>query len=858
MTTLRYIFVGLLLAGCARPPDSAGPVAAGHHAGPTPLRPGRDIDVVANSSPRSLNAIMLELPGIAKFAPPFTTATVPPTDGRLAVELPAGSETEDLSGSIAATLRVPHAGTYRLWAHVYWRDECSNSMGLQLGNAMARTFGQDQVFDAWHWVRAGTFELAPGSHTVRLLEREDGVAIDYLLATTLDHEPGSAPRASPGRPPPQRFADAFLRSPGHGHDDWTLEGDWQIDFTFDPNWVPNQFALVGRATTTPATALIKGHDWSGCRLAFSVLPLEPGTFGAVLDAGSDAVHVRIDVDHESGRVRAGSAEGSAAIEIDQWHRVEIFRWAWLVEVMVDGETVCRDTSLSLGGGSVGLAIDHGAAVFDDVEVDGIAWEFDDGEHGTIAWQLGEDAEWYRVPAGRTADAAAPPPAVLSGRKGWIAPNPEGRTPAAMFLQSTEDARLIQYDNAESFRLHSGTGLQRVAVRYRDQRPAFYRIGPFHFTSRSLPDPDYLDFTEEEVAAMKAAPDAAKIKRKPRTYPVVGRGKSAWPVERGSWWIGNGVLTGRGPDAVLRSAQEVIGPFEMSFRLRLKSAETQFGAEVYGQGGTRGVLANLHDMIPKDSAWHDVLLRVAGHELSMRLDAGISRTIAVPSPAGGELRLKIAQGEAELDDIEIRLQRDWANGFTSTFDRRETVWRRSGTWIDHGGISCVLASSWISLKAKEGEGFLRSKRVIGPNLLVAFDIEENSDWFGWDAAPSHVHHPFDNVCVILNGADAADEMYRLEVNARNREETVLYRRGRKVAVTAQDNLFPIRHHGGHAPYAPRRNRITLIKLDGTVTAYVNGKQVLSFVDSEPLPVDRGGIGGYATNINFSHVTMRGID
>ncbi|MDP7742781.1 MAG: hypothetical protein QGF67_15170, partial [Lentisphaeria bacterium] len=675
MTTLRYIFVGLLLAGCARPPDSAGPVAAGHHAGPTPLRPGRDIDVVANSSPRSLNAIMLELPGIAKFAPPFTTATVPPTDGRLAVELPAGSETEDLSGSIAATLRVPHAGTYRLWAHVYWRDECSNSMGLQLGNAMARTFGQDQVFDAWHWVRAGTFELAPGSHTVRLLEREDGVAIDYLLATTLDHEPGSAPRASPGRPPPQRFADAFLRSPGHGHDDWTLEGDWKIDFTFDPNWVPNQFALVGRATTTPATALIKGHDWSGCRLAFSVLPLEPGTFGAVLDAGSDAVHVRIDVDHESGRVRAGSAEGSAAIEIDQWHRVEIFRWAWLVEVMVDGETVCRDTSLSLGGGSVGLAIDHGAAVFDDVEVDGIAWEFDDGEHGTIAWQLGEDAEWYRVPAGRTADAAAPPPAVLSGRKGWIAPNPEGRTPAAMFLQSTEDARLIQYDNAESFRLHSGTGLQRVAVRYRDQRPAFYRIGPFHFTSRSLPDPDYLDFTEEEVAAMKAAPDAAKIKRKPRTYPVVGRGKSAWPVERGSWWIGNGVLTGRGPDAVLRSAQEVIGPFEMSFRLRLKSAETQFGAEVYGQGGTRGVLANLHDMIPKDSAWHDVLLRVAGHELSMRLDAGISRTIAVPSPAGGELRLKIAQGEAELDDIEIRLQRDWANGFTSTFDRRETVWRR---------------------------------------------------------------------------------------------------------------------------------------------------------------------------------------
>ena len=140
MTMLRCIFVGLLLAGCARQPKSTGPM---------PLQPGRSIDVVADSLPLSSNAITIELPDVATFASPFTAATVPSTDGRLAVELPAGSETEDLSGSIATTLRVPHAGMYHLWAHVYWRDECSNSMGLQLGNAMARTFGQDQVFDAW-------------------------------------------------------------------------------------------------------------------------------------------------------------------------------------------------------------------------------------------------------------------------------------------------------------------------------------------------------------------------------------------------------------------------------------------------------------------------------------------------------------------------------------------------------------------------------------------------------------------------------------------------------------------------------------------------------------------------------------
>ncbi|MDP6450125.1 MAG: hypothetical protein QF773_04875, partial [Lentisphaeria bacterium] len=78
MTKLRCIFVGLLLAGCAREPEPAGPVATDDHAGPTPLRPGRGIDVVAKSLPLSLNAIILELPDVAKFASPFTTATVPP------------------------------------------------------------------------------------------------------------------------------------------------------------------------------------------------------------------------------------------------------------------------------------------------------------------------------------------------------------------------------------------------------------------------------------------------------------------------------------------------------------------------------------------------------------------------------------------------------------------------------------------------------------------------------------------------------------------------------------------------------------------------------------------------------------
>ena len=86
-------------------------------------------------------------------------------------------------------------------------------------------------------------------------------------------------------------------------------------------------------------------------------------------------------------------------------------------------------------------------------------------------------------------------------------------------------------------------------------------------------------------------------------------------------------------------------------------------------------------------------------------------------------------------------------------------------------------------------------------------------------------------------------------------TVLYRAGKEVASARQDYRFPIQYGGGHAPYRPRRNRISLVRQGRRVRGLVNGVEVLSYTDEKPLTTDTVGIGGYRTRINFSRIMVR---
>ncbi len=400
----------------------------------------------------------------------------------------------------------------------------------------------------------------------------------------------------------------------------------------------------------------------------------------------------------------------------------------------------------------------------------------------------------------------------------------------------------------------------------------FPIGPYHFTKTRIEHPsEYLDFTDEEYREMRQSPDAQKLRRSRRFVPVVGRSHdmSPWTIRGGTWKIQNGVLTGAGPDARLLHAQEIASDtLTMTLRVRLDQPGSVVAIEpqsvpdtgptvrVFNGDAPPGADGTI-DLEPmKDTDWHAVHLRLGPDGVTARMDDGKPKKLAAADGRGQTAVIRVTAGAASFDDIEFTVPRCTDRSFLYVFDRRETDWWRvGGAWVDHGGIACILTSSWISLVAPEGRGYLWNKRDFQPDIMVAFNIMENSEWFGRQANPDHVHHPPDNVCVALSYGEDPDKGYRLEVNSQGRKKTVLYRDGEPVAEVLQDRSFPIRYVGGHAPYSPRRSRITLARRGGKLTAIVNGKVVLTYDDPNPLDAKKVGVGGYNTRLNLGHVEVR---
>lgn len=109
--------------------------------------------------------------------------------GYLEIRQGAGDPPE-VEGRASVSFEIPEAGRYHLWCRVRWVDGCGNSLGMRVGDAPVFTFGQDGTYKRWHWVKAPgglrQLDLAKGTHTLTILHREDGVALDQILFVTQD------------------------------------------------------------------------------------------------------------------------------------------------------------------------------------------------------------------------------------------------------------------------------------------------------------------------------------------------------------------------------------------------------------------------------------------------------------------------------------------------------------------------------------------------------------------------------------------------------------------------------------------------------------------------------------------------
>ncbi len=867
--------------------------------------------LTAPDTPTSLDSlpqdsIVLEAHS-AEVAAPFVVDTLDAdTDGNV-LALPQSSGSEDNSGRATLSFATAKPGDCTLWVRALWRDSCSNSLALSLDDSPDRTVGQNAVYNTWHWVAAGRYTLPAGEHTLTVKEREDGIAVSQLLlCTDPDFVPRGPIRRSRQAPGIRRFADQFSRSPGHGSEDWTFRGgEWDIEFSLDPNRIPNQYALVGSNNTPDggaAEAAIHGQPWAGCRLAVSVFAPAAAQFGVVLGrskARGSGIHVSLTVDEE--RAALGTAApgcdirtaGLGSTRLRQWHRLEVEHWAWLLRVRIDGRTVCERLDVPPHEGTPLLFVDSGRVVFDDVALREIPFQAENGDAHRTAWNMGPEARWFR-------DVTGTPDPALVGKSGTVSTRWFGLPIAEVAIRSPapddfelDTPGLEAAGKADGWQLWRNAGseqaipktlrlraaarearLHNVAVAYHQAAPDVFRIGPFHFTEKTVPDAsDYLDFTEEEYRQIARSPEHDKLKRRPKLKPLVGDDPDTaiWAAKHGRWHIRNGCVTGAGPQAVLRFWQELACRLEFRCRIRLHTeqsiAEIRVAADALTTGsGVRvastpdGPVAdqNLAQIrVPPDGEWHTLRLRLGGAGAQAQLDDQAPQHLSVERGVGGDVLLTVPAGTASFDDVELTVPRASNSEFFYAFDRRETDWWRHGeaAWVDHAGISCALASNWISLIAPAEKGCLWNKRTFAPDVLVSFNVEENSEWLGWRKRPTHLHFAYDNIQVLLSPDASPDNGYRLEINSRQRSATVLYRNGVEVAAVPQNSSFPLRYIGKHAPFAPRRNRIKLVKQGPKLQAFINGIEVLQFTDSNPVHVQRIGLGGYNTRINFSRLIVR---
>jgi len=860
----------------------------------TPLRPD-DVTLTAPS-----NTFVLTASDATTVEAPMCARQIPGGSAAVLV-LPDQGGGNNTNGCACFTVHPSSPGPYFAWTRVRWNDSCGNSLVLAVEGSPDFVVGQDDVYNTWHWIKAGQYTLEQPQHEVLLKGREDGIAAEAILFTP---DKDFVPRGGVVRPGREfgrcRFEDRFDRSPGHGLGPWRpVSGKWEIEFTLDPNRIPNQYSLMGTPAQTngEAMAIADGTDWGGCRLAFSASALRDGRFGALLDCssnGSAGLRVVIEVaDGHSRLIVDGprpplTGDLGDAVRVGQWHRFVIERWAWMLRVSIDDREVLQRSALSPAAGFLGLHVTEGTVAFDDVSALEIPWQAEDGKEHRISWQVTEKDRWYRPRRAGTQEA-------LRGRRGRIATQYHNLPVREVFVDDGPDtACVVHCRGLQEQRLADGTRwlrasaaaasprlslevarrsrsvrLRRLAVCYGQHPPEVYHDGPYHFTEAMTVDPsDYLDFTPEEYRRIAKSPEADKLIRQPRQFRLVGRGsKAAWRTKGGTWTIHDGLLEVRGPNAVGRFWQDINSGFELGMRFSLgpgarvevvlheeagSGRRVKLCAGSQSRAGTPGVVelaTEGHD------DWHRLRVRVTERAIQARIDEGPWRQASCTQGHGGGVLLKVTAGSAKFDDIEFSVPRRQPKARLYVFDRREPDWwREGGVWMDHGGMVCVLTSNWIGLTAPDGEGTIWNKHRFAPNLLVGFNIEESSEWFGWQKKPSHMHHPCDNVRVLLVTADGKDDGYRLEVNSRKRTRTVLYRKGIEVAGVPQDARFPIRYRGGHAPYSPRRSRVTLVKSGAVLRAIVNNKEVLRYEDAEPLPVCRVGLGGYDTHINFSHIEI----
>lgn len=124
-----------------------------------------------------------------------TRAPVPPSGKKVKgasagkyLEVPQGkgNPPKNTNGVAVIHFDAAKAGDYYLWGRAWWGDSCANSFTFRIDGGKPFVFGQDGTYARWHWIRLPSrrFSLSGGTHTLDVINREDGARLDQVLFTT--------------------------------------------------------------------------------------------------------------------------------------------------------------------------------------------------------------------------------------------------------------------------------------------------------------------------------------------------------------------------------------------------------------------------------------------------------------------------------------------------------------------------------------------------------------------------------------------------------------------------------------------------------------------------------------------------
>jgi dienelactone hydrolase len=85
------------------------------------------------------------------------------------------------NGWATYNLRIPTDGSYAIHACVWWQNTSANSFYYAWDSATPLLLGNDELFQAWHWIRTSPVQFSAGTHTLTIRNRDDGSVLDCLL-----------------------------------------------------------------------------------------------------------------------------------------------------------------------------------------------------------------------------------------------------------------------------------------------------------------------------------------------------------------------------------------------------------------------------------------------------------------------------------------------------------------------------------------------------------------------------------------------------------------------------------------------------------------------------------------------------